>query len=46
MSQGKTMDEAIANITEPIKGVLTAMERIGNPFRPRTNGAFVLEIAV
>lgn len=46
MSQGKTMDEAVANITEAIRGVLKAMERNGNPFRPDSYPAFVGEIAV
>lgn len=46
MSQGKTLDEAMANIKEAVQGVLFVMEKNGEPYKPATRPVLVGEIAV
>ncbi len=46
MSQGKTIEEAMANIQEAIRGVLFVLEKNGEPYQPSTRPFFVGEIAV
>lgn len=35
LSQGKTLDEALTNIKDAIKGYLLVMEKHGRPFEPQ-----------
>jgi predicted RNase H-like HicB family nuclease len=46
MSQGKTLDEAVTNVQDAIRGVLAATERNGQPYLQGNRAAFVGEIAV
>ncbi|HRI43721.1 MAG TPA: type II toxin-antitoxin system HicB family antitoxin [Fimbriimonadaceae bacterium] len=46
MSQGKTLDEAVANVREAIQGVLFVLEKNGEPYKPATRAVLVGEIAV
>lgn len=46
MSQGKTLDEAVENIRDAIRGYLAVLENRGTPYRPSGPGAFVGEVAV
>jgi predicted RNase H-like HicB family nuclease len=46
MSQGKTLDEALANIKEAARGVLFVMERNGEPYSSATRQVLVGEIAI
>ncbi|MBI4665678.1 MAG: type II toxin-antitoxin system HicB family antitoxin [Nitrospinae bacterium] len=46
MSQGKTMDEALENIKDAIKGWLTAEEKKGNIERQEFSDIFLGEVTV
>ncbi len=46
LSQGKTMEEATANIKDAINGVLKVLEARGEPYSPRMTTAYVGEVAV
>ena len=47
MSQGKTMDEAIKNIKDAIKGYLYVQKKHGHSFEPKEEkSAFVGEVIV
>ncbi|MEB3358499.1 MAG: type II toxin-antitoxin system HicB family antitoxin [Synechococcales bacterium] len=46
MSQGKTLDEAIANIKDAIKGYLYVQEKHGQPYEPLEVEAFLGEVVV
>jgi len=46
VSQGKTLDEASANIRDAIQGVLKSRAENGDPYVPTGHGVFVGEIAV
>ncbi|MCC7229841.1 MAG: type II toxin-antitoxin system HicB family antitoxin [Fimbriimonadaceae bacterium] len=45
-SQGKSLDEAMANIREAIDGVLRVLKDRGEPYVPHTRPVLVGEIAV
>jgi len=46
MSEGKTLDEAIENIRDAIKGYLYVQEKHGRPLEPKEGAAFIGEVAV
>jgi len=46
LSQGKTRDEAMANIKDAIHGVLFVMEKNGEAYLPTTRPVLVGEIVV
>ena len=46
MSQGKTLDEALANIKDAIKGWLLVEEKHGRLEAPETSEIFVGEVTV
>jgi predicted RNase H-like HicB family nuclease len=46
LSQGKTLDEAVANIRDAIKGYLYVQEKHGQPVEPRELDIFLGEVAV
>lgn len=46
MSQGKTLDEAIANIRDAIKGYLYVQEKHGRSVQPAELDIFLGEVAV
>ncbi len=46
MSQGKTIDEALENIKDAIKGWLAAEEKKGNKHSPRFLDIFLGEVQV
>lgn len=46
LSQGKTLDEAIANIRDAIKGYLYVQEQHGQPIHPAELDIFLGEVAV
>jgi predicted RNase H-like HicB family nuclease len=46
LSQGKTLDEAIANIRDAIKGYLYVQEKHGKAMMPTDLNIFVGEVAV
>jgi predicted RNase H-like HicB family nuclease len=45
-SQGKTVDEAMANVRDAIQGVLQVMSEHGESYKPATRPVLVGEIAV
>lgn len=45
-SQGKTLEEAMANIKDAIQGVLAVLRDRGEPYQPATRPVLVGEIAV
>lgn len=45
-SQGKTIDEAMSNAKDAIQGVLTTLERNGEPYVQQGRPVLVGEIAV
>ncbi|OBQ40548.1 MAG: hypothetical protein AN487_01435 [Anabaena sp. CRKS33] len=46
VSQGKTLDEAIENIKDAIKGYLHVLEKHGKPYVPKESQSFVGEVLV
>jgi predicted RNase H-like HicB family nuclease len=46
MSQGKTLEEAMENIRDAIRGVLLVMEKEGEPYQPSLRTILVGDIAV
>ncbi|WP_416672082.1 type II toxin-antitoxin system HicB family antitoxin [Egbenema bharatensis] len=46
MSQGKTLDEAIANIKDAIRGYLYVQEKHGTPYQIPEVEAFLGEVVV
>lgn len=46
MSQGKTMDEAIENIRDAIRGYLHVLQKHGTPYAPRVGMTFVGEVGI
>ena len=46
MSQGKTLDEAVENIRDAIRGYLIVLQKHGTPYVPLDGGTFVGEVAV
>ena len=46
VSQGKTLDEAITNIKDAIKGYLHVLEKHGKPYVPKESQSFVGEVLV
>lgn len=46
MSEGKTLDEAIENIKDAIKGYLYVQEKHGQVLEPKEETAFIGEIIV
>jgi len=46
MSQGKTLDEAIENIKDAIKGYLYVEEKHGRILEPKEEAAFIGEVVV
>ncbi len=46
MSQGKTLDEAMANIKDAVQGVLFVMEKNGESYKPAPRPVLIGEIAV
>lgn len=46
LSQGKTLDEALENIKDAIKGYLLVLEKHGQSFEPRNAVSFIGEVAV
>lgn len=46
LSQGKTLDEAISNIRDAIKGYLYMQEQHGQPIQPSDLDIFLGEVAV
>lgn len=46
LSQGKTLDEAIANIRDAIKGYLYVQEKHGQPIQTTELDIFLGEVAV
>ncbi|NET70787.1 MAG: type II toxin-antitoxin system HicB family antitoxin [Sphaerospermopsis sp. SIO1G2] len=46
VSQGKTLDEAIINIKDAIKGYLHVLEKHGKPYVPQASQSFVGEVLV
>jgi predicted RNase H-like HicB family nuclease len=45
-SQGKTLDEAIENIKDAIKGYLYVQEKHGKPYVAKENQIFIGEVVV
>jgi predicted RNase H-like HicB family nuclease len=46
VSQGKTLDEAIENIKDAIKGYLHVQAKHGNPYVPKESQTFIGEVVV
>jgi predicted RNase H-like HicB family nuclease len=46
VSQGKTLDEAIENIKDAIKGYLHVLEKHGKPYVTKESQSFVGEVVV
>lgn len=46
MSEGKTLDEAIENIKDAVKGYLYVQEKHGQVLEPKEETAFIGEIIV
>jgi len=46
MSEGKTLDEALGNIRDAIKGFLYVQEKHGRSLEPGEGAAFIGEVAV
>ena len=46
MSQGKTLDDAVENIRDAIRGYLQVLQQHGKPYAPTDGGTFVGEVAV
>jgi predicted RNase H-like HicB family nuclease len=46
MSQGKTLDEAVENIRDAIRGYLHVLQKHGKPYVAHDGGTFVGEVAV
>jgi predicted RNase H-like HicB family nuclease len=46
VSQGKTLDEAIENIKDAIRGYLYVQEKHGNPYIPKQSQTFIGEVLV
>jgi predicted RNase H-like HicB family nuclease len=46
LSQGKTLDEAVANIRDAIQGYLLVQEKHGKSIQPRDIDIFLGEVAV
>jgi predicted RNase H-like HicB family nuclease len=46
MSQGKTLDEAVANVRDAIRGYLRVLDKHGKPYVPKEGGTFFGEVAV
>ncbi len=46
VSQGKTLDEAIENIKDAIKGYLHVQAKHGNPYVPKELQTFIGEVVV
>lgn len=46
MSQGKTLDEAVANIRDAIKGYLQVLQSHGTPYVPSNGSTFIGEVAI
>lgn len=46
MSEGKTLDEAIENIRDAIKGYLYVQEKHGRSLEPKEGTALIGEVAV
>ena len=46
LSQGKTIDEAISNIRDAIKGYLYVQEKHGQPIQTQSLDIFLGEVAV
>jgi len=46
MSQGKTLDEAVENVRDAIRGYLHVLQKHGKPYVARDGGTFVGEVAV
>lgn len=46
MSQGKTLDEAVENVRDAIRGYLHVLQKHGKPYMPKDGGTFVGEVAV
>lgn len=46
VSQGKTLDEAIENIKDAIKGYLHVLEKHGKPYVPKESQSFIGEVLV
>jgi len=46
LSQGKTLDEALANIKDAIKGYLFVLEKHGHSFEPQSAISFIGEVAI
>ncbi len=46
MSQGKTMDEALVNVKDAIKGWLYTEEKHGRPYIPESKDIFLGEVSV
>jgi predicted RNase H-like HicB family nuclease len=45
MSQGKTLDEAVENIRDAIRGYLHVLDQRGTPYTQSGGGSFVGEVA-
>lgn len=46
MSQGKTLDEAVENIRDAIRGYLAVLQKHGKPYSRQGHSTFVGEVAV
>lgn len=46
VSQGKTLDEAIENIRDAIKGYLHVQAKHGNPYVAKETQSFIREVVV
>lgn len=46
VSQGKTMDEAIENIKDAIRGYLYVQAKHGNPYVAKKSQSFIREVVV
>lgn len=46
MSQGKTLDDAIENVRDAIRGYLVVLEKHGTPYAPKGGMTLVGEVAV
>jgi predicted RNase H-like HicB family nuclease len=46
VSQGKTLDEAVENIKDAIRGYLHVQEKHGNPYIAKESQSFIGEVVV
>ena len=46
MSQGKTLDEAVENVKDAIKGYLYVQEKHGKPYQKKESQSFIGEVVI